>query len=202
MNPEKMYPQVGKDVYWQRDVKEMYIFSEKTGESVAGNITAGRIIELSDGTCSIKKIEETLAEEFVDIPSEEEVSAFVTEFLSECEKKGLITFRKKPVEIEHNVAREFTSADVKEAVEMDIPVIVDEKASFDTTEEGNLVTYSVKRGKYMMLSEEEKEILTALLDEKSLQEILSDISQKYDGAEKVLTDFVCELLNYGLATLE
>ncbi len=202
MNPEKIYPQVGKDVYWQRDVKEMYIFSEKTGESVAGNITAGRIIELSDGTRSIKKIEETLMEEFVDIPSEEEVSAFVTEFLSECEKKGLITFRTTPVEAEHKVTREFTSADVKEAVEKNIPVIIDEKASFDTTEEGNLVTYSVKRGKYMMLSEEEKEILTALLDEKSLQEILSDISQKYDDAEKVLTDFVCELLNYGLATLE
>lgn len=114
INPEKTYPQIGENVYWQRDVQQVLISSEKTGVSMAGNLTAGRILELSDGTRSVKEMGKILTIEFVDSPPEEEMLAFINEFLPECEKKGFIKLRSQPLEtVHHQELEEFTSLDIK-----------------------------------------------------------------------------------------
>lgn len=202
-NPEATYPFVCEDVYWQRDVKQMYIFSEKTGESLAGNLTAGRIIELADGSRSIADITKTLATEFSEIPSKKEMLAFVTEFLSECEQKQFIEFRSTPSEPVKKEIKAYTSKDVEMLIEQNAVLIIDEKASFEPAEDGTLMTYSLKEGRYLQLSEEEKEILVALLEEKPLQEVLSDVSASLGkDAKKQVADFAGELLNHELARVE
>lgn len=197
---ETAYPHIGEDIHWQRDVKVVYIFSETTGESITGNMTAGRIIELSDGTHSVKEIIETLINEFGKSPPEKAVSTLVNEFLLACEKKKLVELRKTPVKAGHEPSKEVTPADVERLIEENAVVIIDEKASFEP-KDGSLMTYSVKKGEYLVLTEEEEEILTLLLEAQPLQEILSDGSQKYQKAKQILTAFVCELLNHGLAAV-
>lgn len=181
----------------------MFIFSEKTGESLAGNLTAGRIIELSDGTCSAKDIAETLMSEFSESPPAEEVLTFVTEFLLECEQKGFIELRDTPAEKVSKPSTEFTSAEMETLIEENAVLIIDEKASFEPTEDDKLITYSLKEGRYLMLTDEEKEVLLALLEEKPLQEILSDISESHgEGAKKILTEFARSLISHGLAKVQ
>ena len=203
-NPEKIYPQVGENVYWQREVQQVFIFSEKTGVSMAGNLTAGRIIELSDGTRSAKEIGKVLMTEFVGSPPEKEMLAFVNEFLSECEKKGFMNLRSQPLETEyHQELEESTSANVKKLIEENAILIVDEKASFESTEDDILMTYCAKEGKYLVFTEEEKDILIVILEEKPLQEVLADISERYRSqAKQVLTEFARELLIHGLARVQ
>ena len=202
-NPETTYPRVCEDVYWQRDVKQVYIFSEKTGESLAGNVTAGRIIELSDGTHSVKEIVKTLMREFSGSPSEEEVLTFVTEFLSECEQKEFIELRSAPAEKVHEPLKEFTPAEVETLIEENATLVLDEKTSFDPTEDDRLMTYSLKEGRYLVLTDEEKEILMALLEEKPLQEVLSDVSESLGAkAKDIVTEFAAELLNHQLAVIQ
>lgn len=204
MNPETTYPKIGENVYLQREVNQVYIFAEKTGESKTGNITAGRILELSDGTRSIKEIGTILMKEFLESPSEEEILGLVCSFLSECEEKGFIEFRSASVEeVRHEDLQEFTSTDVEKLFEENAVIIIDEKASFDPTEDGNLTTYSLKEGTYLMLSKEEKDILVEFLEEKPLQEILSDISENHGAqARQMLIEFICELLNHGLVKVQ
>lgn len=202
MNPETTYPQVCKDVYWQRDVSKIYIFSEKTGESSAGNLTAGRIIELSDGTHSISEIVNALMTEFTESPPEEEVLTFVTGFLSECEQKEFIELRSTPAEKTRKPSKTVTAADVEDLIEKNALLILDEKVSFESTEDGRLMTYSLKKGRYLVLNDTEKEILLIFLEEKPLKEILSDISEVYgDEAKEILKAFAVELLNSELAKI-
>lgn len=201
MNPETTYPILGEDVYWQRDVNKIQIFAEKSGESQVGNRTAGRLLELSDGTHSIKEIGATLMKEFTGCPSEEEMLAFVVDFLLQCEKKGFIEFRSTPVEkAPQEDLQEFTSSDVEKLIEENSVIIIDEKASFEPAEDGNLMTYSIREGKYLMLSEEEKDVLVSLLEEQSLQEVLAGIEEIYgEKAKQMLTEFICGLLSHGFA---
>jgi hypothetical protein len=181
----------------------VFIFSEKTGESLAGNLTAGRIIELSNGTCSAQDIAETLMAEFSESPPVEEVLTFVTEFLAECEQKGFIELRDTPSEKASKPSKEFTSAEIEALIEENAVLIIDEKASFEPTEDDKLITYSLKEGRYLMLTDEEREILLALLEEKPLQEILTDIAESQGGkAKQNLTEFACSLLNHGMATVQ
>lgn len=202
MNPETTYPQVLEDVYWQRDVRQVYIFSEKTGESLAGNLTAGRIIELSDGTRSVREIVKMLLGEFSESPPEEEILTFVTEFLSECAQKEFVELRTTPAEKLEKPSKEFTDAEVENLIEENAVLIIDEKASFEPTEDGNLMTYSLKEGKYLVLTGVEKEILMAFLEEKPLHEILSDISESQGAhAKQILTEFARELLNHELVRI-
>lgn len=197
-----LYPVIGEKVYWQRDVEKVYIFSEKTGESQSGNLTAGRIIELSDGTRSLGEIGHILSEEFGETPSEKEVIILVSDFLSECEKKGFIELRSEPDPRIHRRHKETTRASVEQLIEKNATVFVDEKASFDTNEKGEVTTYSVKKGKYLLLTPEEKDILMYLLEEKPLQNIVHYISEKHRGREKqMVVEFISELIDYGLVKL-
>ncbi len=203
-NPETTYPQVGENVYWQRDVKQMIIFSEDTGESLAGNVTAGRIIELSDGTRSVKEIGKILMKEFAESPPEEEVLAFVDEFLTQCEEKGFVTLRPEPVaDVHREKPKEFTSAEVENLIQENAVIVIDERTSFEATEEGSLMTYSIKDGKYLVFTEEEKAVLMALLEERPLQEILTEVSEKHDAPIKEeFTKFIHDILNHGLAKVQ
>lgn len=192
-----------EDVYWQRDVKQVYIFSEETGESLAGNLTAGRIIELSNGTHSVKDIVQKLLTEFSENPTEEEILAFVTEFLVDCEEKQFIELRTSPTDVVKRSSTMYTPEDVEALIKADTTVIINEKASFEPTEDGVLMTYSLKEGRYLMLSDEEKEVLTVLLEEKPLQEVLADVKVSLGNkAQKILTDFVGEMLNHELARVQ
>jgi hypothetical protein len=203
-NPQTTYPQVGENVYWQRDVKQVMIFSEDTGESMAGNMTAGRIIELSDGTRSVEEIGKILMREFADSPPEEEVLAFISEFLTQCQEKEFITLRSEPAtDVHREEFGEFTSTDVENLIKENAVVVMDERASFEATEDGSLMTYSTKDGKYLTLTLEEKDILMALLEERPLQDIRSEISEKYGiQGEEVLTKFIHDMLNHGLARVQ
>ena len=192
-----------EDVYWQRDVKQVYIFSEETGESLAGNLTAGRIIELSNGTHSVRDIVQKLMTEFSESPNEEEILEFVTEFLAECEEKQFIELRASPADVVKQQSEVYTIEDVKALIKADAIIIINEKASFEPTEDGALMTYSLKEGRYLMLSDEEKEVLTVLLEEKPLQEVLADVEVSLGKeAQKILTDFVGEMLNHELARVQ
>jgi hypothetical protein len=204
MDPETMYPTIGEDVYWQRDVNKIHIFAEKTGESQVGNITAGRILELCDGTHSIKEIGTILMKEFLKSPSEENVLTFITGFLSQCEEKGFIEFRITPAEkAPHKDWQKFTRKDVEKLVQESALVVIDEKASFEPTEDGNLMTYSIRDGKYLMLTGEEKDMLITLLEEQPLQDVLANIKEQHgENAKQMVTEFVCELLNHGLAKVQ
>lgn len=159
-------------------------------------------MELSDGTRSVKEIAKTLVREFDKSPPEEEMLTRISTFLSECEKKNLVELRKTPAEKVRHESKDFTPADVEKLIEENSTVLIGENASFEQGEDGSLMTYSVKQGEYLVLTEEEKEILTALLKVKPLQEILSDISQKHWKAKQILTEFVCELLNHKLAKVQ
>jgi hypothetical protein len=202
-NPDTTYPNVREDVYWQRDVKQVYIFSEKTGESLAGNVTAGRIIELSDGTRSVSEIADTLVKEFSENPSPEEVVSFVTQFLSECQQKEFVELLQTRAERKVEPSVMYTPADVDALIEKNAVVLIDEKASFEPTEDEKLMTYSLKEGRYLILTDQEKEILLALLEEKPLQEVLSEVGESLkDEARGLVTAFVSDLLNHQLARVQ
>ncbi|MBU7014782.1 MAG: PqqD family peptide modification chaperone [Theionarchaea archaeon] len=204
MNPETTYVHLGEDVYWHRDVSRVYIFSEKTGESMQGNMTAGRIMELSDGTRSVEEIGKTLLREFTEGPSFEEILELVTDFLLECENRGFVELRASPAEKPSSRdLKEFTHADVERLLEDNAVLIIDETASFELKEDDSLITYSARDGEYLKLSKEEKEILTIMLEEKPLQEVLSDFSQEHkEGSRDILVEFATQLLNRGLARIQ
>ncbi|MGC1122933.1 MAG: PqqD family peptide modification chaperone [Candidatus Methanofastidiosia archaeon] len=202
-NPDAIYPNIREDVYWQRDVKQVYIFSEKTGESLAGNVTAGRIIELSDGTRSVREIADTLMKEFSENPDQEEMVSFVTQFLSECEQKEFIELLQTPVQRKSEPSVLYTPADVDALIEGNAVVLIDEKASFEPTEDEKLMTYSLKEGRYFFLTDQEKEILLVLLEEKPLQEVFSEVEESLkDETRSLMTAFVSDLLNHQLARVQ
>lgn len=171
---------------------------------MSGNVTAGRIIELSDGTRSVKEIGKILMSEFAESPPEEEVHAFMEEFLSQCAEKGFIVLRSEPVaDVCREELQEFTLKDVENLIKENAVVLIHERTSFEATQEGSLMTYSIKKGRYLVLTEEEKEIIMAILEERPLQDILSEISEKRGPQIKNLfVEFICELLNHGLAKVQ
>lgn len=138
--------------------------------------------------------------EFSESPKEEEILAFVTEFLSECEQKEFIELKSAPAEKVKKPSQTYTRADVEALIQENATIVIDEKTSFEPTEDDNLMTYSLKEGRYLMLTNEEKEILMVLLEEKPLQDVLADVTESLGAdAQQTLTSFVGDLLNHELA---